>query len=132
MTMTSQGSAHGRFQRAIKRGHLFHAELAAREMGHLPLADALALALLIADAEPKRWPRAAARWHARFVLEAKGIGFDESALALAAVGALPGEHRELAAQTLRHLVHSHGLASVADVLERACLNRRVPQPTLPE
>jgi hypothetical protein len=66
------------------------------------------------------------------VLEAKGIGFDESALALAAVGALPGEHRELAAQTLRHLVHSHGLASVADVLERACLNRRVPQPTLPE
>ena len=31
--MTSQGTAHGRFQRAIQRGRLFHAELAAREFG---------------------------------------------------------------------------------------------------
>jgi hypothetical protein len=31
--MTSQGSARGRFTRAVKRGHLFAAETAAREMG---------------------------------------------------------------------------------------------------
>jgi hypothetical protein len=42
--MTSQGSAHGRFQRAIARRSLFHAELAAREMGHVNLTHALALA----------------------------------------------------------------------------------------
>jgi len=42
--MTSQGSAHGRFQRAIARRSLFHAELAAREMGDVNLAHALALA----------------------------------------------------------------------------------------
>src|SRR2546429_2395981 len=98
--MTSQGSAYGRFQRAMRRGQLFHAELAARELGHLSLADALSVALLIREAAPARWPRAAARWHARFVLEAKGIGLDESSLALAAIAALAGEHGDVAAQTL--------------------------------
>src|SRR5437868_8249092 len=126
--MTSQGSAYGRFQRAMRRRHLFHAELAARELGNLSLADALALALLIAETEPQRWPRAAARWHARFVLEAKGIGLDESALAFAAVVALRGKHRELAALTLGQLARSRGLASVVDVLERACLEWRLPAP----
>jgi hypothetical protein len=33
--MTSQGAAHGRFQRAIHRRHLLAAEMAAREMGGL-------------------------------------------------------------------------------------------------
>jgi hypothetical protein len=31
--MTSQGTAHGRFQRAINRRHVQAAEMAAREMG---------------------------------------------------------------------------------------------------
>jgi hypothetical protein len=39
--MTSQGTAHGRFQRAIHRRHIQAAETAAREMGSLSLADAL-------------------------------------------------------------------------------------------
>jgi hypothetical protein len=39
--MASQGTAHGRFERAIKRGNLFQAELAIREMGGLSLLDAL-------------------------------------------------------------------------------------------
>jgi hypothetical protein len=34
-TVTSQGSAHGRFQRAIHRRQLFAAEMAAREMNGL-------------------------------------------------------------------------------------------------
>ena len=38
--MTSQGSAHGRFQRAIQRRNLFQAELAIRELGTLSLLDA--------------------------------------------------------------------------------------------
>jgi hypothetical protein len=33
--MTSQGTANGRFQRAIQRRNLFAAELAIREMGGL-------------------------------------------------------------------------------------------------
>jgi hypothetical protein len=45
--------------------------MAARELDGLTLADALALTLLIADAEPARFDRPAVRWHARFSLEVK-------------------------------------------------------------
>ena len=41
--MTSQGTAHGRFQRAIHRRHVRGAEMAAPEMGGLSLGDALSL-----------------------------------------------------------------------------------------
>jgi hypothetical protein len=37
--LTSQGSAHGRFTRAIKQGNLFAAEQAARELRGLWLHD---------------------------------------------------------------------------------------------
>jgi hypothetical protein len=47
--------------------------MAARQMGGLSLADALAFCLLLADVDPPRFDRAIARWHARFVLEAEGI-----------------------------------------------------------
>lgn len=116
--MTSQGTAHGRFQRAIQRGHLLAAEMAAREMGTVNLADALRLSLLIAEVEPDRWPRAAARWHSRFVQEASGIGIEEAGLALAAIAALQGPQGELAAQTLQRLAASYGLSAVVALLER--------------
>jgi hypothetical protein len=35
--MTSQGTAHGRFTRAVMRGHLLAAEMAARETRSLSL-----------------------------------------------------------------------------------------------
>jgi hypothetical protein len=87
--MTSQGTPHVRFQRAIRRGQLFHAEIAAREPGRLNRADALALAALIASDDPKRYGRAAVRWHGRFELEAKALERSESQLALAALAAYP-------------------------------------------
>jgi len=59
--MTSQGTAHGRFQRAIHARNL-NAETAAREMGGLSFADALALSELLAASDPKRYERAALRW----------------------------------------------------------------------
>jgi hypothetical protein len=57
--MTSQGTPHGRFQRAIHRRHVQAAEMAAREMGGLSLADALLLCELLANADPTRYERAA-------------------------------------------------------------------------
>jgi hypothetical protein len=39
--MTSQGSAHGRFTRAVKQRNLFGAEMAMREMRNLSLLVAL-------------------------------------------------------------------------------------------
>jgi len=55
--MTSQGTAHGRFQRAIQCRHLHAAEMAARELGGLSLADALELTLLMRDVETWRYER---------------------------------------------------------------------------
>jgi hypothetical protein len=52
--MTSQGTPRGRFQRAIHSRHVRNAEMAAREMGGLSLADALALCELLAATDPKR------------------------------------------------------------------------------
>src|SRR2546425_968016 len=49
--MTSQGSAHGRFQRGIRSRNLFQVELAIREMGALSLLDALGAR------KPVRWGR---------------------------------------------------------------------------
>jgi hypothetical protein len=87
--MTSQGTAYGRFRRAIERGQLFHAELAARELGSLTLADALDLLALIAVDDCSRFDRAALRWHSRFVSEARGLRLWESHLVLGALIALP-------------------------------------------
>jgi hypothetical protein len=115
--MTSQGSAHGRFVRAIKNRNLLNAEIAARELGELSLPDALAFCLLLAEVDPPRFDRAIARWHARFVLEAPGITADESALALSAANALGGlRTREVAAQTLCDLARGYDLDGVVHSL----------------
>ena len=88
--MTSQGSAHGRFARAIRERNLFMAELSARELRGLALNDALDLVALIAEAQPERLERAAVRWHGRLELESQLLTLAESGLALAALGALRG------------------------------------------
>jgi hypothetical protein len=69
--VTSQGTAHGRFTHAIERRQLRGAEIAARELGSLSPADALALLLLIHELAPHRSERAAARWVA-LVVDAAG------------------------------------------------------------
>src|SRR5580765_4323820 len=66
--MTSQGTAQGR-SNAIHRRHVQAAEMAAREMGGLSLADALSLCELLANVDPARYERAALRWLQRFIDE---------------------------------------------------------------
>jgi hypothetical protein len=87
--VTSQGSAHGRFARAIKQGNLFAAELAARELRGLSLHDALDLVALIAKVRPDRLDRAAIRWHGRLEIEATSLTLAESRFAFAALERLP-------------------------------------------
>src|SRR5438093_3834237 len=110
--MTSEGSAQGRFQRAIQRRNVFAAEMALREMDYVSLANALALTLLLAEQAPQRFARAAVRWHARFVEDAKGITLEDSQLALAALAALPGRGGEAAATALAQLARRYGVAGV--------------------
>jgi hypothetical protein len=86
--MTSQGSAHGRFTRAIQRRNLFQVELAMRELGTLSLLDALAYLELLHAASSPKLERAAIRWHGRLETEAQKLTLAESQLALAAVASL--------------------------------------------
>ena len=111
--MTSQGSAQGRFQRAIQRRNVFAAEMALREMDYISLANALTL--LLAEAGPQRFPRAAVRWHARFVEDAKGITLEDSQLALSALAALPGRGGGAATAALAQLARSYGVPGLEAV-----------------
>ena len=101
--MTSQGSAHGRFARAIRERNLFMAELSARELRGLALNDALDLVALIAEVQPERVERAAVRWHGRLELESQLLTLAESQLALAALGALRSGDKD-AIEILRRLL----------------------------
>lgn len=85
--MTSQGSAHGRFTRAIKAGHVLNAEIAARELGALSPADALSLVLLYQRAGDEKFERAARRWIRRAQIDHR-LRHQEVELLRAAMGAL--------------------------------------------
>jgi hypothetical protein len=68
--VTAQGHPRAIYRRAIERGNVVVAEMAAREAGNLTLEEALELVCLYAAHEPAKFERAALRWHARFVTEA--------------------------------------------------------------
>jgi hypothetical protein len=101
--MTSQGTAHGRFERAFHRGHIDAAEMAAREMGGLSLLDALALCELLAKRDPARYERAALRWLERFIEERVPL-LVEVALAASALAELRHGDRAVGVETLKRIV----------------------------
>ena len=103
--MTSQGTPHGRFQRAIARRHLHAAEMAAREMGGLSLSDALSLCELLANADPARYERAALRWLQRFIDE-RLPPLTEVALAASALAELRHGNRNAGVEALKRLLRS--------------------------
>ncbi len=70
MFVTSQGTAYGRFSRAIARRDVFQAELAAGELGDLSLGAALELTYLYAEAGSPKFERAALRYLERLMAEA--------------------------------------------------------------
>ena len=73
--MSIKGSPYARFKRAIDiRG-------AAAELPQVQPHDALAILPLLAEKEPARYERAAARWLARFALE-RQVGLEEIGAAL--------------------------------------------------
>jgi hypothetical protein len=86
--VTSQGSALTRYRRAIETQSVVLAELSAREMGHVPLTDALALVTLYAESGSPKAEPAAVRWLARLALERPRTTIGELQLAAAALGQL--------------------------------------------
>jgi hypothetical protein len=67
---------------------LFHAEIAAREIGQLTLAEALELVVLYAEVEPAKFERAAVRWFSRYLDEGNEVSLLKAHLALAALSEL--------------------------------------------
>jgi len=101
--MTSQGSAYGRFIRAIQQRNVWASETSLRELGSVSLEDALAYLGLLAEQKPEKLERAAVRWHGRLETEATFLSLAESQLALAALASLCAGERE-AIEIVRRLL----------------------------
>lgn len=104
MFVTSQGSPHGRFQRAVSRRNVLLAETAARELGRLSLIDALSLVVIYAATGSPKFEAAAVRWLARLALERRDVSIGDVQLTAAALGGLKGRRRDQAERTLLGLL----------------------------
>jgi 2-polyprenyl-6-methoxyphenol hydroxylase-like FAD-dependent oxidoreductase len=77
--------------------------MAAREMGHLSLNDALSLCELLAAVDPSRYERAALRWLERFIQE-RSPPLAEVALAASALTELRHGNRSIGIEALKGLL----------------------------
>jgi hypothetical protein len=116
--VTSEGSAYGRFRRALDTGNARIALAEAADLPHVGLADALELVLLLLDSEPTRFERAALRWHGRYCREVSDVGLVEAQAVLACLAGLRGARPEPAAHALADLVHRRDLAQASEALNR--------------
>jgi hypothetical protein len=106
------------FDAALACGDAAGAWAAAHELRRLELADALALCLLLREQQPSLYERAAARWAARFALEADAVRLPDLGLAVAALHALNGAERVAGIAALASLCRQHGRHDIVAVLER--------------
>ena len=97
--MTAQGHPRTRFKREIEGRWLFHAEIAARELGTLSLGEALELVVLYAEVERAKFERAAVRWLGRYLDEGKDVSLLKAHVALAALSELRSSKGKAAAST---------------------------------
>jgi len=102
-----------RFRRALDRGNVTEAlSAAASELQFVGLAEAVEPTLLLAEKEPEKYDRAAARWHVRFLEEVPNVDLREDQAVLALLGAI--RVNRLAATALAELL------SRRRSCERAC------------
>lgn len=114
--MTAQGSALTRLRRALAARSVMLSLATAAELPRVPLAEALAICLLLRDKEPQRYELAALRWHARLSREAR-LSLPEAAIALAALSAVGTGRVEPGARALLAILVCHGLEEAAGALE---------------
>lgn len=103
MFVTSQGSPHGRFSRAIRTRNLWAAEMSLRELRNPSLADLLDYLELLAEVKPEKLETAAVRWHGRLETETTGMVLADAQLALALLTSLRGGDPEAINQLRRQL-----------------------------
>jgi hypothetical protein len=117
MFVASQGSPYGRLRCALDTGDPTIALAAAAEVDFVNLPDALELVLLLVD-DPRRFRRAALRWHARYCAEVPDVGFAEAHAVLACLSGLAGRRPKAAAAALAELVRRRGLERASEALVR--------------
>src|SRR3954454_13742034 len=115
--LTSDGSAYTRFQRALAARNPLLIRTTAADLPKVELGDALAIALVLLDVEPERYGRAAARWHARFCLEVKGVDLAEAGADLALLGGPDGASQIGAAQALASVSDTHAIQRPARAID---------------
>jgi hypothetical protein len=106
--VTSDGSAYGRFRRALEMGNETLVLAAARELPHIALDDALRICLVLRDSDHVRYERAAVRWLGRFALEAHGVTIEALRQAADALELLPSSTAG-AMERLRVLCAQHSV-----------------------
>jgi hypothetical protein len=105
-------------RRALDRGNLVEALASASELEHVGLVEPLELVLLLCRKEPKRYPRAALRWHGRYCREVRDVDLEEGQAVLACLAALSSGRKSAAARALGELLDRRGLERAAEVLMR--------------
>ena len=115
--MTSQGSAYARFRRALDSKNVTVAYATTTELDFVSLPEALELVLLVVD-DPRRFRRAALRWHARYCAEVPDVGFEEAQIVLACLAGLAGRQPKAAGEALAALVHRRGSRQADEALMR--------------
>ena len=116
--VTSQGSSYSRFRRALDTRSAPLALASAAELRFVSLTDALELCLLLCEREPRRYERAALRWHGRYCREVEGVSLDEGQAVLALLAALRGSRRRSVAASLAELFDRRQLHQASEVLVR--------------
>ena len=112
------GSPYGRFRCALDKGNALAGLSAAAELRSVSLTYALELCLLLCEGEPRRYERAALRWHGRFCREVDGVSLDEAQAVLALLAALRGSRRPAVAVSLAELFDRRQLHQASEVLIR--------------
>ena len=116
--MTSQGSPYGRFQRALATGNLAIVRAAAAALPRIGVAVAAAMLLVIEQAEPERYERAALRWLAMLCQERRSrIDLAGVVQAAAALDALPSR-RATSCAALAAVCDRAGIPDAARVFTR--------------
>jgi hypothetical protein len=101
--LTAQGHARTIFRRAVEHGNLLLAEMTARELGRISLAESLSLTVLVVEKAPARRSRFTVRWLLRLLEEDGHLTIEEAVLAASALAALGGRGHEEAVSTLTGL-----------------------------
>jgi hypothetical protein len=115
--LTSQGSACARFRRALDSQNATVALATATELDFVSLPDALELVLLLVG-DPRRFRKAALRWHARYCAEVPDVGFEEAHAVLGCLAGLAGRRPKAAAASLAELLGRRELRRASEVLLR--------------